>query len=157
MRKRIIAVQQDDLPGDEDWLDLENLAEIELTSEDPLYPIESALLAPEGAGWRAAEPGTQTIRLIFHEPRHIQRLRLAFAEFDADRTQEYVLRWAESPGLPCRDIVRQQWNFNPKGGANTEIENHHVELSGVTVLELMINPDINDKNAIATLKQLRVA
>lgn len=156
MRKRIIAVQHDILPGDLNWLDLEDLAEIELTSENPLYPVESALLACEGPGWRAVEPGMQTIRLIFGKPQKIQRIRLVFTEFDADRTQEYVLRWAKGLGLPLQEIVRQQWNFSPKG-ANSETEIHYIELSGVAVLELMITPDINDNNAIASLKELRVA
>jgi hypothetical protein len=156
MRKRIVAVQHDNLPGDQGWLALDDLAEIELTSEDPLYPIESAFFAGEGPGWRAAEPGAQTIRLIFTEPRQINKIYLVFTEFDVDRSQEYVLRWAKDIGSPFEEIVRQQWNFSPEG-ANTETEDHRVELSGVKVLELMITPDINDKNAIAALKKLRVA
>jgi hypothetical protein len=33
---------------------------VEVTSEDPNFPIESALAASQGPGWRAAEPGEQT-------------------------------------------------------------------------------------------------
>jgi hypothetical protein len=40
---------------------------VEVTPEENGYPIESALLCMEG-GWRAANSGTQTIRLIFDEP-----------------------------------------------------------------------------------------
>lgn len=156
MRKRIIAVQHDILPEDQGWLDLEELAELELTSEDPLHPIESALFDYEGTGWRAGEPGTQTIRLIFSKPRQIHRILLVFTEFEVDRTQEYVLRWSKDSGLSFKEIVRQQWNFSPEG-SHTETENHYLELSGVTLLELIITPDINDKRAIATLKKLRVA
>ena len=43
MRKRFITQgAQGIIPPDEDWLDLENLAQAELTSEDVSHPIESA-------------------------------------------------------------------------------------------------------------------
>ena len=45
MRKRIIApMQQEAMPPDEEWLELERLAEVEITSQDAAHPIESALL-----------------------------------------------------------------------------------------------------------------
>ncbi|MGA3118622.1 MAG: hypothetical protein ABSF90_29870 [Syntrophobacteraceae bacterium] len=58
MGKRIITQpnQSITLP-DKDWLDLENLALAEFTSEDPPHPIESALKPGVGSGWRASEPG----------------------------------------------------------------------------------------------------
>jgi hypothetical protein len=40
------------------------LTSVELTSEDNAFPIESALFEQDKGGWRAAEPGAQTIRLI---------------------------------------------------------------------------------------------
>src|ERR1700680_1115731 len=39
----------------EEWLDLEEIARVEVTSEDPNFPIEAALAAGEASGWRAAE------------------------------------------------------------------------------------------------------
>ena len=55
MRKRIIApLEQETATPADDWLDLESLAEVEVTSEDVAYPIESALLSRQGSGWRAA-------------------------------------------------------------------------------------------------------
>ncbi len=70
MRKRII--QQDSQgtsPDDEqDWLDVEDLVQVELTSEDAEYPIEPALIMSAGSGWRAQHPGKQTIRLLFDRP-----------------------------------------------------------------------------------------
>src|SRR3954468_16826030 len=70
MRKRIIKEIQPDtsLPGEDDWLRLEDLAVVEVTSEDTAHPIESALLPNHGTGWRAVEPGKQTVRLIFAVP-----------------------------------------------------------------------------------------
>lgn len=66
MRKRIISqATQGIIPPEEDWLDLENSALAELTSEDVAHPIESALNPGVGSGWRASEPGQQTVRLLF--------------------------------------------------------------------------------------------
>ena len=42
-----------------------NHSEGEITSESAAHPIESGLISGSGAGWQAAEPEEQTIRLIF--------------------------------------------------------------------------------------------
>ena len=157
MRKRIIPpVQQDTSPPGEDWLDLERLAQVEITSEDAAHPIESALLPGRGSGWRAAGPGEQTIRLLFAHPQRLRRIWLQFVEPFTERTQEFVLRWSADGGQSFREIVRQQWNFSPQG-ATCETEDHRVDLSGVTVLELIIIPDISRGDARASLAQLRLA
>ena len=68
MRKRpITPIPQDTPAHDEGWLDLDRLAVVEVTSEEKDYPVESALVAGETRGWRAADSGTQTIRLIFDQ------------------------------------------------------------------------------------------
>lgn len=158
MRKRLITSAQPttatpDLP----WIDVELLATVEITSEDAAYPIESALsLSGQASGWRAAGPGMQTIRLLFDHPQRLQRIWLNFVETQAERTQEYVLRWSPDGGKSFQEIVRQQWNFNPQG-ANRETEEHQVDLTAVTVLELSIIPDISQGKALAALAQLRLA
>jgi len=48
--------------------------------------------------------------------------------------------------------VRQQWNFSPPK-TTREIEEYRVELSGVTVLELVVVPDISRGAARASLKE----
>jgi hypothetical protein len=157
MRKRLITRSpQDAAAHDEGWLDLDRLAVVEVTSEDKDYPVESALAAEEVRGWRAAASGTQTVRLIFDEPQRLTRIALVFEETETERTQEFVLRWSGDGGRSFREVVRQQWNFSP---ANTtrEIEEYHVELSEVTVLELVIVPDISRGAARASLKSLRVS
>ncbi len=157
MRKRIIgpAPQRHESPGD-DWLHLDELAEIEITSESAAHPIEAALLPERPEGWRAAGPGKQTIRLLFAHPQPLQRIWLSFVEPYYDRTQEYVVRWSPDGGRSFREIVRQQWNFS-RGGATSETEDHRVDLPGVTVLELSIVPDVSGGNAVASLAQLRLA
>ena len=158
MRKRIIQKIQPDisLAGEDDWLKVEDLVEVEVTSEDNAHPIESALLPNPGSGWRAAEPGKQTVRLIFTRPQQVRRIQLNFLEPTAERTQEYVLRWSTNGGRSFQEIVRQQWNFNPQS-AISETEDYSVFLSEVTILELSIIPDITGRVAFASMAQMRLA
>jgi hypothetical protein len=157
MRKRIITPdQQQTSPPDEDWLNMEELAVVEITSEDAAHPIESALLPGGVSGWRAAEPGKQTIRLIFAHPQRLRRIWMNFVETGTARTQEYALRWSVDGGQSFREIVRQQWNFNPQGATN-EVEDYHVELPAITVLELIIIPDTSGGEALACLEKMRLA
>ena len=75
MRKRLIKQGLENVSGgDRKWLDLQRLAQVELTSEDAAYPIEEALTPSTGVGWRAAQPGKQTIRLLFDEAQNISRI-----------------------------------------------------------------------------------
>ena len=156
MRKRLITpIPQDDPSIDEGWLDLDDAAVVEITSEEKEYPVESALVLGEMRGWRAADSGTQTIRLIFDEPQRLTRIALVFEETETERTQEFVLRWSPDGGRSFREIVRQQWNFSPPKTIR-EVEEYRVELSDVTVLELVIVPDISGGAARASLRSLRL-
>ena len=157
MRKRIIGHgPEDGAAAETGWLDLEHLAQVEITSENVDHPIESALIPGTGLGWRAAQPGEQTIRLLFNEPLRLQRLHLVFHEDEQERTQEFVLRWSPDGGQSYREIVRQQYNFSPPEAAR-EVEDYDVDLDGVTALELRIVPNISGGGARASLTQLSVA
>jgi hypothetical protein len=159
MRKRLVPGYQQygALAHQKNWLHVEGLAEVEVTSEALAYPVESALLPEPSAGWRAADPGPQTIRLHFHPPQHLTRIWLHFVEAEMERTQEYALRWSRDYGESFHEIVRQQWNFSPHG-ATREIEDHYVELPAVAILELKITPDIRiGTKAVASLAQWRLA
>lgn len=156
MRKQIITENQQGAEvATEDWLDLDLLAQVEVTSEDVAFPVESALLPTGQAGWRAALSGEQIIRLRFDSPQAIRRIALKFVETSFSRTQEYVLRWSSDGGETYREIVRQQWNFSAPS-ATVEEEDFHVDLPSVTVLELSIVPDISGNDAVASLAQLRL-
>ena len=157
MRKRLITPIPQDVPSlDESWLNLDGAAVVEVTSEDKEHPVESALVPGETRGWRAAASGTQTVRLIFDEPQRLARIALAFEETETERTQEFVLRWSPDGGCSFREIVRQQWNFSPPN-TSREVEEYQFDLSGVTVLELIIVPDISRGSAHASLKSLRLS
>src|SRR2546429_446402 len=82
----------------ERWLDVERAAVVEITSEEKGYPVESAFVSGELRGWRAAEPGPQTIRLIFDQPQKLKQISLVFEEKEIQRTQEFVLRWSSDGG-----------------------------------------------------------
>jgi hypothetical protein len=125
---------------DEGWLDLDAIAVVEVTSEENGYPVESALVSSDSGGWRAADSGIQTIRVIFDDPQRLTRIVLVFEETMIERTQEFVLRWSPDGGRSFRKIVRQQWNFSPPATVR-ETEEYEVELSGATILELIIVPD----------------
>ena len=152
MRKQQITSPSTIQTGAENWIDLEQAATAEVTSEDKDYPIESALSLERGQGWRAAEPGVQTIRLFFDDPQEIRRISLVFEEDEIARTQEFVLR----SGGPFREIVRQQWNFSAPTSTR-EIEEYRVGLSHVSVLELTIVPSISGVLARASLKSLHLS
>jgi len=157
MRKRIIGHGPGEVAAAEPgWMDLEHLAQVEITSEDVDHPIESALIPGTGSGWRAAQPGEQTIRLLFNEPLRLKRIHLVFQEDEQERTQEFVLRWSPDRGQSYREIVRQQYNFSPPEAAR-EVEDYDVDLDGVRTLELRIVPDISGGSTRASLAQLRVA
>src|SRR6266581_5665325 len=157
MRKRVITpIPQSIQPHDEGWLDLDRAASVEVTSEEKDYGIESALVSGETQGWRAANPGTQTIRLIFDQPQRLRRISLVFEETETERTQEFVLRWSSDDGSSFREIVRQQWNFSPPETIR-EVEEYQVELSNVTALELTIVPNTSGRPARASLKSLRLS
>jgi len=157
MRKRLISPTPERVrPHYESWIDLDGAAVVEVTSEEEDYPIESALLSRETRGWRASRPGAQTVRLVFDEPQSLKRIALVFEENDTRRTQEFVLRWSADGGQSFREIVRQQWNFSPPETVR-ELQEYQVELSDVTVLELIITPDISGGMARASVKSLRVS
>jgi hypothetical protein len=160
MRKEIVEHKTGAVKSHEDanWLNLEAIVSVQLTSEDPAFPIENALSAnPERneIGWRAATPGPQSITLNFDHPQSIRRIYLFFVEHQLERSQELVLRYSSPPETE-REILRQQWVFSPTGSSQ-EVEDYTVELESVRKLELVIDPDRGLGKALATLNALRLA
>jgi len=156
VRKSLISQTPPSLGlSDEDWLNVDRLASVEITSEENGYPIESALHS-EKRGWRASDAGTQIIRLVFDEPQRLRRIWLVFEDTENTRTQEFVLRWSADNDHSFREIVRQEWNFS-QPNAVRETEDYAVEISGLKRLELVIVPDISGGAARASLKNFRLA
>lgn len=157
MRKRILNQESQDVsPAGHSWLNVEQLAQVEVTSENSAHPVEAALMPGTGLAWRASQPGKQIIRLLFDEPQQLKHIHLVFDEHKQERTQEIVLFWSADSGQSYQEVVRQQYNFSPPT-TTREVEDYKVNLVGVTTLELRIVPDINRGSAVASLTQLRLA
>ena len=158
MRKRVLCSirTSDGQAFGPQWMDLGEIATVEVTSEDSGFPVESVFAAADGPGWRASQKGEQQIRLIFDQPLAVRRVQLHFLEPAFDRQQEFTLRWLTADGGQPREIVRQQWNFS-RAGSTSELENYEVNLEGVSALELTIKPDLMHNEALATLAAWRVA
>jgi len=79
MRKNLITpTRQSDQHSDREWLVLDEVASVEVTSEAEGYPVEGALSGHGERGWRAGAPDTQIIRLLFDTPQTIRFIRLVF-------------------------------------------------------------------------------
>ncbi len=156
MRKSIIPEfgRNGGLSAAGSWLDLEKIATVEFSSEDPEHPFEHALRTETSDGWRASAPGPQVIRLCFDAPQSIRRVRLQFREERVDRAQEVAL-FATSQSSSKKELVRQQWVFNPSG-ATTEVEDYYFDLKCVTAIELQIDPGRHDKQVFATLESIQI-
>ena len=156
MRKSIIPLSAESItpapPGK--WLNLESIASVQITSEDPEHPFEDALRGGKGPGWKAAYPGPQVILLRFDDPQHIRGVRLLFWEQEVERAQEFAV-FVTSTRAARKEVFRQQWTFSP-GGSTSEMEDLAFDLADVSVLELAIDPGRHNKQAVATLESIEV-
>jgi hypothetical protein len=159
MRKSIVSPSTVATPPINDlWRDLERIARVEISSEDEQFPIEHAVGRKATTGWRAAGTGPQLIRLHFDEPQTIRRIHLHFVDREAERSQEFAVY--AGVGNELQEVVRQQWSFSPNG-ATEETEDYTVNLSGITTLELRIDPDRShdpkQSQHYASLQSLKLA
>jgi XRCC1 N terminal domain len=114
MRKRLITPTPESIRGrGAGWLDIERAAVVEVTSEDKEFPVEAAFVSEDSRGWRAAAPGSQTIRLIFDRPQRLKCISLVFEENETERTQQFVLRWSSNGERSLKEIVRTAVEFQP--------------------------------------------
>jgi hypothetical protein len=141
--------------GDELWLNLLDLARVQITSEAPGYPATAAFSPNPETEWRAKEPGPQTIRVIFGLPQSLRRIQLQFSEREVERTQEFVVKWRPEGSSELRELLRQQYTFSPHG-SRCEVEDYSVNLEKVVVIEIVITPDISGRDAVASLTRWRI-
>jgi hypothetical protein len=136
------------------WLDIENLAAADVSSEDTVHPFEAALHGGDGEGWRASGPGPQIIRLRFDKPTVVRRIHLEFREAGREHSQEFCFSATSVTGEK-HQIARQQWNFSPTG-STTEVEDFSVNLPDVADVTLEIDPGRHDRDALATLQSIAI-
>jgi hypothetical protein len=81
-----------------------------------------------------------------------------FVDRTAERSQEFAVFAGAGPEL--KEVVRQQWSFSPHGSTE-EVEDYTVNLSGITMLELRIDPDRShdpkQSQHYASLQSLKLA
>jgi hypothetical protein len=157
MRKQVTG-QTGSIPSQakegENWLDLEALAQVEVSSEAPGYGIENALVPGSTRPWQAATPGEAHITLRFDAPQQIERIRLHFVDAEHERSQEWAVSAHFADGSR-RELVRQGWNFSP-GGSTEQAEEYALGLKQVTALSLWIDGDRGRNRYPATLTTWRV-
>ena len=157
MRKKVIAQDgkgQEEEGKEVGWLDLEALAQAEVSSEAAGHPVEHALIPGSDGFWQAAVAGPATITLRFDTPQTVSRVLLQVVETEHERNQEWTLGAAFADGSR-RELLRQGWNFSP-GGSNEQREEYAFDLREVTSLVLMIDADHGRDRYPATLRMWRV-
>lgn len=154
MKKEIVVAETRTEPEcGSAWLDLNAVACVRSTSEDVNYTVEAALGASAGPGWRAAQPGQQTIWISFDVPQCIRQISVSFIVAQS-RTHEFLLSWSGDGGVSYRQLARQQFNFS--AATPREDEDFFPHLAAVTDLKLVLTPDISNDEVHATLQQLRL-
>src|SRR5713101_7847701 len=156
MRKKLINSDPMRLHSQEEWLDLEEIARVEVTSEDPNFPIEAALAEEKDrAGERPKRVSRSSASSLITRERCVG-LDSSFQKQEIERTQEFTLRWSDEAAGPFREIVRQQWNFSPQC-STSEVEDYQVQLEKVSAVEMTLKPDLTPDTAFATLAACRVS
>lgn len=156
MRKQITgAALGTTEPSGGPWLDLESLAQVEVSSEAAGFPIEGALIPGSSRGWQAAAPGRADLLLRFDAPLAVAQVLLHCTDAEHERSQEWVLRARLADGSE-REIVRGGWNFSP-AGSTEQRELYTLQLREVRELSLSIDPDRGRDRYPATLAAWRVS
>ena len=90
------------LLGEDDWLKAQDLADVEVTSEDTAHPIECALLPNHETGGVPQNRKSRPSALSSSVHNRCGRIHLNFLVSAAERTQEYVLRCSPNGGRSSR-------------------------------------------------------
>ena len=156
LRKHIVKIPPSLSVPEPGEIDITATATVQVTSEDPAHPIEHVFdhqRGPGGSRWMAAEPGEQTLRLVFDTPQSMHQTIVEVEELEVSRTQELRLSVSHDGGQTYRELRRQEYNFSPPG-TTFEREDWAVLAEGVTHLQLWIKPDKGGKSCRATLTAL---
>lgn len=156
LRKRIVKVPPGLSVPEPGEMDITATAVVQVTSEDPIHPIEHVFdhrRGPGGSRWVAAEPGEQTLILAFDTPQIIHQTIVEVEEPEVSRTQELRLSVSHDGGQTYRELHRQEYNFSPPG-TTFEREDWVVRAEGVTHLQLRLKPDKGGQPCRATLTAL---
>lgn len=131
------------------WLDIGTLADVTIT-------CGGRRLSPAPGAWTADTPGEQLIDIRFQHPTALRRIRIVSSEAERSRTQEMTVWASLLRGERHREVVRQQFNFSPRG-ATRQVEDYAVELNDVSSIQLRIVPSIDGAPATASIEELQIA
>ena len=126
------------------------------TSESTEHPVNDAFdtqRGPGGTRWVAGEPGEQAVILAFDTPQTIRQVILEVEEPEVARTQELQLAVSNDGAQTYRELLRQEYNFNPQD-TTFKREDWTVSAEGITHLRLQIKPDKGGKPCRATITSL---
>jgi hypothetical protein len=154
--RKIILGNQNEAPthSTDQWFGIDAIAAVGVTSETEEAPVESVFDPDSETGWRAGDSGLQVIRITFGEPKTVRRIQLEFRESQFERTQEFTIH-STAAGGERTEVIRQQWTFSPQGSTQ-EVEDYRLNLTDVSMVELTINPDLEHREARASLVHLRI-
>jgi hypothetical protein len=158
LRKRPLEAEAATSGRDAGEIDIAGHATIAYSSEDPAHPVEHMLDGRSGPGatrWMSARPDTtEHIVIEFDRPRSISRI-LYEVETMQQRTQEVRVEVSEDGGQSYRQILVQEYNFSPRGGATYQRGEQRFNLPQVTHLRLTIVPNKSGSGTV-TLTRLRL-
>lgn len=144
VRKRLLGAREPASGVAPGAINLAEAAFVFYSSEAPDHPIEYALDSSGGRGgtrWEAAEPDQpQMVELDFDQPQSLSRVVLEVEDTTSERTQEVRIEYSVDDGETYREVVRQEYNFSPRGSTYEE-EDWQVDLRDVTNLRLTIVPN----------------
>ncbi len=155
MRKRTGNSNAADTVESSQWLNLEEIAEVEVSSEAPGFSVENVFAQGSGGGWQAQTTGAARITLHFDKPQAITRTLLHFVEDEHERSQEWALSAVLADGGE-RELLRQGWNFSP-GGSREQRESYALHTPPVRSLTLWLDPDRGQNRYPATLAAWRLS
>jgi hypothetical protein len=159
LRKRVITKPSRAPSPIEGSIPIEDIAVVEVTSEQPHHPIDHAFDSSRGPGatrWVADVPGTQLVTLVFDRPQTIRQIGIEVEETEVGRTQELSVAASSDDGRTYRELIRQEFHFSPPG-TTFERESWSVSAGAVTHLQLEIKPDKGGEIGRATLTSVTLA
>ena len=159
LRKQIVPRRSNEPVPFENEISVADVATVQVTSEEAGHPIDNAFdhnRGPGGSRWIAAEPGEQTLILLFDRPQTIRKIGLEVEELAVSRTQELSVSVSSDGGRTYRELVRQEFNFSP-GSTTFEREVWSTAATAVTHLRVEIKPDKGGRVGRSTLTSLTLA
>jgi hypothetical protein len=156
LKKQIVPRRSSEPISLADEISIADVATVQVTSEDADHPIDNAFdhnRGPGGSRWIADGPGEQTVILLFDSPQTIRKIGVEIEELAVSRTQELSVSVSSDGGRTYRELVRQEFNFNPPG-TSFERELWSTSEGAVTHLRLEIKPDKGGRVGQATLTAL---